>query len=177
MSKEINETIKEFSNTHGAVLLGMHHELKNMQASIDQTQLALQNALDQNAKNNQDVQVNIKLATTEQTRLQAIIKQLDIKITSAAETERFRFEELRKKVDSHIQAQTAELYKYKKVLDTNQLEASKLHETSLALLHEQKKREITHQQKVEQLGRTLNKIGLSILVAFIITIICIWAIK
>ena len=49
MSEVFSETLKAFSDKHGAVLLGMHQELKTMQKSIDDSKQALKDAEDLNA--------------------------------------------------------------------------------------------------------------------------------
>ncbi len=130
MSEDLNEQRKAFSDKHGAVLLGMHRELKAMQSNIKESKQALVSA-----------------------------------------------QSLYSKVSSMQSTQNAEFNHYKQVIDAKQQESERFHEKCLALLTEQKQREITHQLKVEQLNRTFNKIGLAIFSILFIGIATIWIIK
>lgn len=174
MAEDFNEQLKAFSDKHGAVLLGMHHEIKAMQANVDETSAEVKEWVDNIYA---DVQAKLSRSEKELFHIQVVSKQLDERIASAVETERLRFANLSGKVEEFIYSQTLELNKYKKLLDVKQLEVRKLHEASLALLSEQKKREITHIQKIEQLRRTFNKIGLAILVVLSIGVASMWVLK
>lgn len=248
MVEDFSATLKEFSEKHGAVLLGMHHELKAIQASVEESKLALVQAQKlstqasenvavqqtelQNTKDavNNDSQLwlskvesklqnSFNIAEKELVRAQAMGKQIEAKLIENTENEKARaqafteqikagfvaqqseqqkikdsvsaelivqFKKLdahqlsnaemdtaraniaAKKLNTHIEFQRAELNEYKQALDAKQLEVGKLHELCLALLTEQKQREIVHQQKVEQLKRTFNKLGLAVLIVLVV---------
>jgi hypothetical protein len=72
MSEVFSETLKAFSDKHGAVLLGMHHELKEMQFSLDKSAYTLKEIQDMNA----EIKSNIKIQKFEFTQY---IKVLDAK--------------------------------------------------------------------------------------------------
>ena len=206
MSEDLNEQRKAFSDKHGAVLLGMHRELKAMQSNIEESKQALENAQELSARANTNlttqqtefqntkeslrvetklwlndasskVQSSLNAAEIVLIRAQTMGKELEAKILENAELYKVRAQNLSNKVTLLIEGQLAELNRYKQGLNAQQLEVKRLHKESLTLLAEQKQREITHQLKVEQLNRTLNRIGLAIFSVLFIGIASIWVTK
>lgn len=206
MAEDFNEELKAFSEKHGAVLLGMHHEIKEMQASVDESKKGLEIVRKLSASNNHypiaqqldiqtakdeisievralfdsiytDVQANLSRSEKELSHIQVVGKQLDERVASAAENERLRFAGLSSRVEEFVHSKTLELNKYKKLLDAKQLELDKLHGLCLALLKEHKQREMDHQQKVEKMRRIFNRVGLAILIVLVIGLASMWALK
>ena len=57
MSNQFNEELKAFSEKHGAVLLGMHHDIQSMQASLETFGFTIKNANLEIHDQNQKIEV------------------------------------------------------------------------------------------------------------------------
>jgi uncharacterized protein (DUF3084 family) len=89
MSDDFNRSLKEFSEKHGAVLLGMHKDLQEMQASIEASRKELADTKALRSKVERDFkQKNAEISATLDRNRNSIDSQLEVLFARQAEAQK-----------------------------------------------------------------------------------------
>ena len=156
MSEVFSETLKAFSDKHGAVLLGMHQELKTMQKSIDDSKQALKDAEDLNAIINSTFKEQHAAIAKEQKKFTELLLQQDMSI------------------NRQFASQRQEALQHLNVLGKKQLSIEQLYEKCFSLLSEHKQRDIELKNRELKVHQWMKRMEACILICVMIALVSLW---
>lgn len=175
---ELNEQFKYFSDKHGAVLLGMHQELKTMQKSIDHSKQALKDAEDLNAIINSTFKEQHAAIAKEQKKLTALILQQDMSINKQFAAQRQEALQILLQQDMSIkkqfESQRQEALHHLNILAKKQLSIEQLYEKCFSLLSEHKQRDIELKNREVKVHQWMRRMEACTLICVMIALISLW---